>query len=337
MSGSSAVSVTTFNAGPARRAAELAGTRVEPATGGTAQADAPARSQLQEFVQGFREHRAAWVSTWVLLAMAATCVLLPLVLPWNPTQIDYAVLDARAPSLAHPLGTDTLGRDVLARLVNAGRVSLLIGLMVALFAASVGALVGITAGYFGGRVDASLMWLVNVLLTIPSLPLLIALSAVAAGESGDAARIFRAVPPEWRIIVIMAALGWMAISRVVRSQVITLRRQEFVEAAEALGASHARIMGVHILPNTVSVLAVFTTLTVSTAILSESTLSFLGVGVALPTATWGNMLNEARDVFIVVEYWWLAWFPALAILLTVLCVNFIGDGMRDAFDPKARK
>jgi peptide/nickel transport system permease protein len=214
---------------------------------------------------------------------------------------------------------------------------LLIGLMVALISATVGGAVGIAAGYFGGKTDERIMWCVNVLMTIPSLPLLIALSSVAASEEGTAAKLFASIPPEWRIIVIMSLLGWMGISRVVRSQVMSLRKQEFVEAAIALGGNHRRVMLVHILPNTISVLAVFTTLAVSTAILAEAALSFLGMGVMPPTATWGNMLFDAKDVFTVVEYWWMAWFPATAILVTVLCVNFIGDGLRDAFDPKARR
>lgn len=294
------------------------------------------RSQWQLFMQGFRGHRAAWVSLWVLATMAITCVTVPFILPWSPTELDYANLAANGPSARHLLGTDQLGRDVLARLLSAGRVSLMIGLVVALACATTGAVVGVVAGYFGGRTDETLMWWVNVLLTIPSLPLLIALSSVAASNSGTASQIFRSVPPAWRIIIVMSVLGWMAISRVVRSQVVSLRRQEFVEAAVAMGGSHRRVMAVHILPNTVSVLAVFTTLTVSTAIMTESSLSFLGLGVAPPTATWGNMLLEARDVFTAIQYWWLTWFPALAILATVLSVNFVGDGIRDALDPKLR-
>ena len=323
---------------PATAAAQLAARGIGPgalADGGPAASEG--RGQWQVFRENFKEHRAALVSLWVLVAMTLACIVLPMVLPWSPTDLDYDVLSATSPSMAHPLGTDKLGRDVLSRLVSAGRVSLLIGLMVALISATIGAGVGICAGYFGGKTDERLMWVVNVLMTVPSLPLLIAMSSVAASENSKAATVFKAVPPEWRIIIIMSLLGWMAISRVVRSQVITLRKQEFVEAAIALGGSHSRIMVMHILPNTVSVLAVFTTLAVSTAIMGESALSFLGLGVALPTATWGNMLLEARDVFTAVQYWWLTWFPAGAILVTVLTVNFIGDGLRDAFDPASKK
>jgi peptide/nickel transport system permease protein len=185
--------------------------------------------------------------------------------------------------------------------------------------------------------DARLGWVVDILMTIPSLPLLIAMSSVVNTEGSRAGDVIGKLPPEWRIILIMSVLGWMSISRVVRSQVVSLRRREFVEASIALGARDRRVMLVHILPNTISVLAVFTTLAVAGAILGESTLSFLGLGVALPTPSWGNMLLDARDVFTAVQYWWLAWFPAGLILVSVLCVNFIGDGLRDAFDPSTKK
>ncbi len=297
---------------------------------------ASGRGEWSLFFEAFRDHKSAWYGSIVLSAMAISCLVLPFVLPWTPTEIDFALLTATGPSASHPLGTDMLGRDVLARLLSAGRISLLIGVMVALIAAAIGAVTGLIAGYFRGKVDEVISWWINVLMTIPSLPLLIAISSVAASENSSAATIFKAVPPEWRIIIIMSLLGWMGIARIVRSQVLSLRKREFVEASVALGASTHRVLFVHILPNTISVLAVFTTLTVSTAIIGESSLSFLGLGVTPPTATWGNMLLEARDVFTAVNYWWLTWPPAIMILITVLCVNSVGDGMRDAFDPSSR-
>jgi peptide/nickel transport system permease protein len=272
-----------------------------------------------------------------MVALTLACVMLPWVLPWSSTEVDFEVLAATPPSAAHPLGTDHIGRDVLARLLDAGRISLLIGLAVALASAALGAAVGMVQGFYGGTVDSRLGWIVNILMTIPSLPLLIAMSSVVNSEGSAAGDLLGSIPAQWRIVLIMSLLGWMAISRVVRSQVVSLRQREFVEASIALGGSDRRVMVVHILPNTVSVLAVFTTLAVATAILGESTLSFLGLGVALPTPTWGNMLLDARDVFTAVQYWWLTWFPAAAILVSVLCVNFIGDGLRDAFDPARMK
>lgn len=297
----------------------------------------PSATKSRDFFHTFAQHRAALIGLIVVGGLSTLCIVLPPLLAWQPNEVDFAVLAATPPSAAHPLGTDAIGRDVLARLASAGRISLLIGLAVALISAAFGGAVGLLQGYFGGKTDARLGWIVNILMTIPSLPLLIAMSSVASSEGSRAGAVLRSVPVQWRIIIIMSILGWMAISRVVRSQVISLRRQEFVEAAEALGARHSRIMIIHILPNTVSVLAVFTTLAVSAAIMGESSLSFLGLGVSPPTATWGNMLLEARDVFTAVQYWWLTWFPALLILTTVLCVNFIGDGLRDAFDPKSKR
>ncbi len=296
----------------------------------------PSRTQRQMIWDAFRSHRMAFIGLCTIGAMMVICILLPFALQ-DPTAIDTDVLRATPPSLAHPFGTDQLGRDVLSRLVNAGRISLLIGVMVAIFSAIIGSVVGTAAGYFGGWVDASLMWIVNVLMTIPTIPLLTALAVLVASDTSKVGFIFGKLPSEWRIILVFVALGWLGLSRVVRSQVMSLREQEFCEAARALGAGHSRVMFVHIIPNTVSVIAVFTTLSVSGAIIGESALSFLGFGVQPPTATWGNMLNEARDLFTILQYWWLAWFPALAILITVLSVNFIGDGVRDALDPKSMK
>lgn len=297
---------------------------------------APARSQLGQFWDAYCAHRAALAGLCVIVTMVLVCLLLPFVLVPS-TEIDFQLLRATGPSAAHPLGTDSIGRDVLSRLVNAGRTSLLIGFLVAIIAAGVGSVVGLAAGYFGGKVDGALMWFVNVLMTIPSLPLLIAVGMLVANETSKIGGAIKVLGETGRIIALFGLLGWMGISRVVRSQVLSLRKQEFVEAAHALGAGHRRIMFIHILPNSVSVIAVFTTLAVSGALMGEAALSFLGVGVQPPKATWGNMLNEARDLFSIVEYWWLAWFPAMAIFVTVLSVNFIGDGVRDALDPKSMR
>jgi peptide/nickel transport system permease protein len=272
----------------------------------------------------------------ILTIMVVACIVLPFFMA-DPNKIYMDLLRADAPSMAHPLGTDSLGRDVLSRTLNAGRKSLLIGFWVAIIAALVGSTVGVMAGYYGGRVDGALMWLVGVLLTIPTLPLMIAMSALSSDPNSSIGATLTSMGEIPRIIIVMSILSWMGLSRMVRSQVMSLREQEFCEAAIALGAKDRRVMFLHILPNSVSVIAVFTTMAVSGAIIGESALSFLGLGVQPPTATWGNMLNEARDLFTILKYWWLTWFPALAIFLTVLSVNFIGDGVRDALDPKSLK
>ena len=296
----------------------------------------PPRTQLQQSWDAFRGHRAAFVGLCVLGVMIVVCTFGPFVLQ-SPTAIDMNVLAATPPSSHHLLGTDTIGRDVLSRLVNAGRTSLAIGFVVAIGATALGAIIGVMAGYFGGRIDGMLMWVVNVLMTIPSLPLLMSVAVLVANPSSALGPAVKGIPEWIRIAIVMVALGWMGISRVVRSQVISLRSQEFVEAARALGAKDTRIMFLHILPNCISVIAVFTTLAVSGAIIGESALSFLGMGGQPPTATWGNMLAEGRDLFAILNYWWTVWFPALAIFITVLSVNFIGDGVRDALDPKSMK
>jgi peptide/nickel transport system permease protein len=297
---------------------------------------APAKSQLRQTWDAFRDHRAAFVGLCVLITMILACTFLPFVLD-APDAIDYQVLSAQGPSARHLLGTDSLGRDVLSRLVNAGRVSLALGFIVAFAAATIGATVGVMAGYFGGRVDSVMMWIVNVLMTIPTLPLLIVIAVIMSNPTSKLGPLIRALPPVVRIAVVLSLLGWMGISRVVRSQVVSLRGQEFVEAAKALGGGHSRVMFIHILPNCVSVIAVFTTLQVSSAIIGEAALSYLGFGIPLPSASWGNMLAEGKSLVAILEYWWTVWFPALAIFTTVLSVNFIGDGVRDALDPKTMK
>lgn len=296
---------------------------------------APARSQARQTWDAFRSHRAAFIGLCVLGVMMVVCLVGPFVLQ-DPDAIDMQVLGYQAPSAAHPLGTDSIGRDVLARVVIAGRTSLAIGLSVAFGAAIIGSIVGVSAGYFGGKVDSALMWFANVMMSIPSMPLLLTVAVIVANEESKVGPIIQKLPEWSRIAMVLIMLGWMGVSRVVRSQVVSLRNQEFVEAAIALGGSHKRVMAVHILPNCVSVLAVFTTLAVSGAILAESALSFLGFGVQPPAATWGNMLAEGRDLVTILNYWWVVWCPALAIFVTVLSVNFIGDGVRDALDPKTQ-
>ncbi|MCW2926904.1 MAG: peptide transporter permease [Thermoleophilia bacterium] len=228
---------------------------------------APPRTQLQQTWDSFRAHRAAFIGLCVLLGMIVVCALGPFVLP------DPAATDARAslqsPSASHVFGTDSLGRDVLSRVVNAGRTSLAIGFSVAIGAAALGAVIGVTAGYFGGKTDSMLMWVANVIMSIPGMPLLMVVATIVASPESKIGPFIKQFPEWMRIAFVLVALGWMGISRVVRSQVVSLRGQEFVEAALALGGTHKRVMFIHILPNCVSVIAVFTTLAVSGAIIGE--------------------------------------------------------------------
>ena len=217
------------------------------------------------------------------------------------------------------LGTDTLGRDNLSRILHGGRVSLLVGGAVAAISGLVGTLVGLVAGYYGGRVDAVLMRFTDTLLALPALMVVI----LAARILGDGV---------WDVVLVLAGITWMVPARIIRGKVLALREREFVEAARALGLPDRRIMYRHLLPNLVGEVVVAVSLTVAAAILAESTLSFLGLGVnPARTATWGNMLG-GNEGFVTTAPW-LVWAPGLAIVVTALCVNFIGDGLRDSLDP----
>lgn len=264
-------------------------------------------------------HRLAVASVGVVSLIAILCLAAPVIAPFEYDQIDLANI-RRPPSLEHWLGTDDLGRDLLTRILYGGRVSILIGLLAALIGTGFGSLVGAVAGFYGGRVDGLLMRLTDVVYSIPTLPLLIVLASYT-----------RAGPTSMAVAV--GVLSWMAIARVVRGEVLKIREMEYVEAARSLGATNARIIARHVLPNAVGPIVVGATLAVGNAIILESSLSFLGLGVQPPTPTWGNMLMDAQTTMSTQP--WLSIFPGLAILLVVLSVNFLGDGLQDALDPRA--
>ena len=242
------------------------------------------------------------------------------------------VWDAYAPpSRAHPLGTDKNGMDMLTRLMYGGRISLVIGFIVVLIAALLGMVLGGLAGYFGKWVDELIMRIVDVFYCIPSTPLLIIL-----GAAMDAMR----VDPQLRMLflmLILGFLGWPGIARLVRGQILSLREQEFMTAAEACGLSVRRRIFRHLLPNVLPQLIVTCTISLGSTILTEATLSFLGLGVKFPFASWGNIMNDVSNTFVLTSYWFV-WIPAgVCLVLAVLGFNFVGDGLRDAFDPKTRR
>ena len=237
------------------------------------------------------------------------------------------------PSGAHMLGTDELGRDVFIRLLYGGQVSLFVGLTAALASMVIGTLVGLTAGYYGGRFDALLMRLTDGVISLPLLPLLIVLAAVDLGKLGIPEAIAQSESVSlYRIVVIVALVGWTTVARLVRGATLGLREREFVLAARSQGAGGPRIMAVHILPNLVSPIVVATTLSVGQVILLESVLSFLGLGIQPPLPSWGNLLTNAQELI------WsapaLAFYPGILIFVTVIAFNFLGDGIQDALDPK---
>lgn len=273
------------------------------------------------FLRRFRRHRLAVLSVGIVVATAALCLAAPILAPFAFDQIDLASI-RQPPSPGHWLGTDDLGRDLLTRILYGGRVSILIGLMAAVIGTGFGALVGSTAGYYGGRVDGALMRFTDVVYSIPTLPLLIVLASFTQAAATSMA-------------VTIGALSWMATARVVRGEVLKIRAMEYVEAARSLGASNARIIARHILPNAIGPIVVGATLAVGNAIILESSLSFLGLGVQPPTPTWGNMLMDAQATMATQP--WLSIFPGLAILTVVLAVNFLGDGLQDALDPRSER
>jgi peptide/nickel transport system permease protein len=271
--------------------------------------------------QQLKRHKLALVSIAVVAVLATACFAAPLVAPYDFDAIDLGNI-RQPPSLAHPMGTDDLGRDLLTRVLYGGRVSILIGVLAAIFGTAIGTLVGAVGGYYGGRVDNLLMRVTDVAYSIPVLPLLIVLSSYTQAAG-------------WTMAMIIGLLSWMATARVVRGEVLSIRQMLYIDAARGLGASNPRILWRHVLPNALGPIVVSATLAVGYAIILESSLSFLGLGVQPPTPTWGNLLMDAQSTM--ASKPWLTIFPGVAILLVVLSVNFIGDGLQDALDPGGRK
>lgn len=267
-----------------------------------------------------RRHRLAMASLVIVLTMTIACFAAPLIAPFDFDAIDLANI-RQAPSLEHWMGTDDLGRDLLTRVLFGGRVSILIGILAAVFGTAMGALVGAIGGYYGGRLDSVLMRITDVAYAIPTLPLLIILSSYTRATGISMA-------------IVIGLLSWMATARVVRGEVLSIKQMLYVEAARGLGASNFRIITRQVLPNALGPIVVGATLAVGYAIILESSLSFLGLGVQPPTPTWGNLLMDAQSTMATKP--WLTIFPGIAILLVVLSVNFIGDGLQDALDPTGR-
>ncbi|HYL49028.1 MAG TPA: ABC transporter permease [Stellaceae bacterium] len=274
----------------------------------------------------------------VLLVLAVAVLLTPWLAQALGVHADTVDLYQRlaGPSLRHPLGTDELGRDLLLRLLEGGRVSLLVGITAALAAAVLGTAIGLVAGYFGGRLDAALMRLTDGVIALPLLPLLVVLAAADLHKLGVPAALRQSEAMSlYRIIVLVTLVGWTTVARLVRGTTLSLKRQDFVRAAEALGAGHRRIMLVHILPNLATPIIVATSLAVGEIILLESVLSFLGLGIAPPLASWGNILTGAEETIALAPM--LAVYPGLLIFLTVMACNLLGDGLQQALDPRQRR
>jgi peptide/nickel transport system permease protein len=266
------------------------------------------------------KHKLALVGLIILVPMFLCAVFAPIISPHNPVEPDLKNILA-SPSLSHPFGTDTLGRDVFSRVVYGSRISLLVGFVSVGIAILIGIVIGVVSGYYGGIIDEVFMRFVDLMMCFPTFFLILAVIALLE-------------PSIWNIMIVIGLTHWMSISRLIRAEVLSMKGKEFVLAAKAQGFSESRIIFRHVLPNTISPVYVVATLGIGGAILTESALSFLGIGVQPPTPSWGNILTQAKDNIEVA--WWLSLYPGLAIFFTVMGYNLLGEGLRDVFDPRRR-
>ena len=276
---------------------------------------------MRDFWKTLSRNRLALVGGVVVLFLAALAILTPVLAPWDPNRPDVKkILDP--PSRTHLLGTDQLGRDVFSRMLYGSRVSLAVGFVSVGIAAAIGIVLGSLAGYNGGMVDGFVMRLVDLMLVFPRFFLLLAVLAFLT-------------PSIWTIMAVIGLTGWMGVTRLVRAEFLSLKEREFVVWSQNVGATGFRVIWRYILPNALAPVLVAMTLGIPAAILTESGLSFLGIGVPPPHATWGNILNEGKETIEI--GWWLSVYPGLAILVTVLSYNLLGEGIRDALDPRLRQ
>jgi peptide/nickel transport system permease protein len=275
----------------------------------------------REFWTRLKRNPMAMTGLALVLGLFAVALLAPWLAPYDPNFINLKQV-LMPPSPDHLLGTDTLGRDVLSRIIFGAQISLLVGFVAVGIATLIGLLIGVLAGYYGGWVDSALMRLVDLMLCFPAFFLILAVIAVLE-------------PSIWNIMVVIGLTSWMGVARLVRAEFLSLREREFVTAARALGAGDTRLILRHMLPNALAPVMVSATLGVAGAILTESALSFLGLGVMPPTPSWGNILTAGKDNLEIA--WWLSVFPGLAILVTVMSYNLLGEGIREAIDPRLKE
>lgn len=268
-----------------------------------------------------KRNRLALAGGAIVVALFVISLLAPLISPYDPSAINaWRVLSP--PSMQHWFGTDELGRDVLSRVLFGARISLKVGFVAVGIAVVIGTTVGLISGYYSGLVDTVMMRLVDIMLCFPAFFLILAVITFLE-------------PSIWYIMIIIGLTGWMGVARLVRAETLSIREMEYIMAARCIGCSNSRIIFRHILPNAISPVLVAATLGVAGAILTESALSFLGIGVQPPTPSWGNILTSGKDY---IEFaWWLSLFPGLAILVTVLAYNLLGEGIRDALDPRVKR
>ena len=279
------------------------------------------RSTLEQFWARFKRNRTAIAGGLIVLSVFVIALLAPILSPYDPAFIDIETI-LMGPTHAHPLGTDELGRDVLSRMIWGSRISLLVGFVAVGISILIGILIGAVAGYYGGWADDVLMQFVDIMLSIPTFFLILAVIALVE-------------PNIWNIMIVIGVTSWMGVARLVRGQFLTLKEMDYITAARALGAKDGRMIFFHILPNAMSPVYVSAVLGVAGAILTESSLSFLGLGVQPPTPSWGSIITGGKDTIEIA--WWLSLFPGLAILITVLGYNLLGEGLQDALNPRLKE
>jgi peptide/nickel transport system permease protein len=273
------------------------------------------------FWEMFYKNKLMLTGSGIVLLFFLISLLAPWLAPYNFGQIDLTNVLA-SPSASHLFGTDQLGRDALSRMIWGARISLKVGFVATGVAIIIGTILGAVSGYYGGWIDAAIMRFVDIMLCFPTFFLILAVIAFLE-------------PSIWNIMIIIGLTGWMGVTRLVRADFITLKERDFVQAAKAIGASDLRIIFLHILPNAMASILVAATLGIAGAILTESALSFLGIGVQPPTPSWGNILTAGKDNIDIA--WWLSLYPGLAILITVVGYNLLGEGIRDSLDPRLKK
>ncbi|HUK55228.1 MAG TPA: ABC transporter permease [Nitrospiria bacterium] len=279
------------------------------------------QSTWEQFWRRFRRNRPALAGSLIVLSVLIIALLAPILSPYDPAYIDVKMILV-GPTPSHPLGTDDLGRDVLSRMIWGSRISLVVGFVAVGILIGIGTLIGAVAGYYGGWPDDILMQLVDIMLSVPTFFLILAVIAFVG-------------PNIWNVMIIIGATSWMGVARFVRGEFLALKEVDYVRAARALGAKDWRIIFFHILPNAMSPVYVSAVLGVAGAILVESSLSFLGLGVQPPTPSWGNIITSGKDMIDIA--WWLTLFPGLAILITVLGYNLLGEGLQDALNPRLKE
>ena len=285
----------------------------------------------------FRRHRMALLGAVGIILLLAVILIGGALVPESVANSGDLHQRLSGPSLQHWFGTDSTGRDVFARVLYGGQVSLMIGVLAVGLEVTLGTVIGGIAAYYGGWLDSVLMRFTEALLTVPQLFILI----VLAKKLGNDIPTFSVLGRSFSgtvgvVIIVIGTTSWMYLARIVRANMLSLREMDYISAAKALGASNRRIFLSHLVPNTLSVIIVAATLGLANAILTEAYVSFLGLGVQPPTATWGNMMDEAQS-FILRGVWWMWFFPSLFIIFTILCINLMGDGLRDALDPHTNK